>query len=244
MKSKIFYLLGIVAVVAIVFFTHYVIPRPTINEPINEVKPKTPDLEAPELEFELPLSNSNDPKEVAWNLFQKYLNFNKAKNKEGVKSVVYKIAAVCEDPKTTIDCEGRMGAAYEYGITLKKEKFVHIWEDEAQLVLSTDFWVEENDQALGRFRSIIFFVKDGEGTLKLLSFSPTKGGATTKGEASKQELDARILRWTEDNDQDGIADYNEECLSVSEGQVCNKTNPKLRDTDGDGLWDGVEALMN
>jgi hypothetical protein len=67
--------------------------------------------------------------------------------------------------------------------------------------------------------------------------------ATSKGEASEEELTQRVTRWSEDNDNDGIADYEEECLAVKEGESCNKTNTKLRDSDNDGWWDGVEVLM-
>jgi len=95
---------------------------------------------------------------------------------------------------------------------------------------------------LGRHRAIIFFVKDNE-SLKLLSFSPFKGATVSKGVASREEIDDRLIIYTEDKDEDGIADYDEECLSPKEGEVCVKTNPKIRDTDGDGLWDGVQALM-
>ena len=217
-------------------------PSATQNENIEkpEESSLTPELPQPTLPF------SNDPKDVAWNLFQKYLAYNKARDFEGVKSVVYKIAAVCANPQTRIDCEARMNAAYQYGSVLKKENFVNIWTDEKQIILTTDFWVEDSDDMdlLGRFRSIIFFVKDSSDQLKLLSFTPQQGGATGKGTASQEELNDRILRWTEDGDNDGIADYTEECLGITEGQVCNKTSPKERDTDGDGWWDGADALLN
>jgi hypothetical protein len=190
----------------------------------------------------LPLSN--DPKDVAWAVFQKYLAYNKNLDLESVKSVVYKVASVCEDPKTTIDCQSRMNSAYQFGNALKKEDFVNIWSDKNQTILSTDFHVEEDDVSIGRFRSIIFFIKDESGNFKLLSFSPFKGAAASKDTtASRKEIDDRLVTYTEDNDQDGIADYDEECLAVKEGQTCVKTNQKLRDTNGDGLWDGVEALM-
>ena len=232
-----------VAIVAAVFGVRYALTNPTGGELAGGDQSETPNLEAPDFGFNLPLSN--DPKDVAWNLFQKYLNYNKNKDKEGIKSVVYKIAVVCTDPKTTIDCESRMNSAYQYGSRLKKEDFVNVWQDEKQIILSTDFWIEDKPDLdmLGRFRAIVYFVRDDKGDLKLLSFSPSKGGATIKGEASQEELDARVIRWTEDNDIDGIDDYSEECLNTKEGQDCMKTDPRVRDTDLDGLWDGTEALM-
>lgn len=191
----------------------------------------------------LPLSNN--PKDVAWAVFSKYLAFNKEQNLAGVKSVVYKINPVCADEVASAECKARMKSAYNYGNTLKKADLVNIWSDEKQMILATDFWVEsvkELDQ-YGRFRGIIFFVKDESGDWKLLSFSPTKGGATNKGSASQAEIDARLIRYTEDEDRDGLADYEEECLNKPNDSTCVKTSPKLRDTNGNGLWDGVEALM-
>jgi len=191
----------------------------------------------------LPLSNA--PKDIAWAVFQKYLGYNKDQNLEGVRSVVYKVASVCDDPKTTIDCKARMNLAYQYGSALKKEDFKNVWSDKKQIILSTDFWTEslkELDQ-YGRFRSIIFFVKGVDDGWKLLSFSPTQGNATSKGVASQEEVDARLITYTEDKDQDGMADYIEECIPAETKDTCIPTNPRIRDTDGDGWWDGVEALM-
>lgn len=210
------------------------------NNQIDE-QPGNTGIQVPEQT--LPFSNA--PKDVAWAVFQKYLSYNKNKNIEGVRSTVYKIAPICEDPKTRIDCEARMSSAYSYGSALRKEDFTNVWNDGKQIILSTDFWLEslkDLDQ-YGRFRSIIFFVKGTDGEWKLLSFSPTKGGATNKGAAGQEEIDLRLIRYTEDNDEDGMADYEEECLNKPNDLTCVKTSPKLRDTDGDGLWDGVEALM-
>jgi len=181
---------------------------------------------------------------VAWALFQKYLDYNKVQNLDGVKTMVYKVASVCDDPKTTIDCKSRMGQAYAYGSALKKEDFTNVWSDDKQIILSTDFKINEDDEVMGRNRAIIFFVKDDSG-FKMLSFSPFKGATIGKvnTSASRQELMGRLVTYTEDNDNDGVADYDEQCLGIKEGESCTKTDPNLRDTDGDGHWDGVQALM-
>ena len=89
--------------------------NPSDNGGIVEINPQFPGQT-------LPLSN--DPKDIAWAVFQKYLNYNKDLNLEGVRSIVYKIASVCNDPKTTIDCKARMNSAYQYGSALKKENLI------------------------------------------------------------------------------------------------------------------------
>jgi len=77
----------------------------------------------------------------------------------------------------------------------------------------------------------------------MLSFSPFKGNATDKGAASREEVIARLTIYTEDKDKDGIADYIEECIPADIKATCVSTNPKLRDTNGNGFWDGTEALI-
>lgn len=183
------------------------------------------------------------PRGIAWRAFEKYLEANKAKDLETLKTLVYKVAPVCEDPETLADCKSRMNLAYEYGVALKKKSFTNVWEDQKQLILTTDFWTEENETAFGRFRSIIFFIKTESGELKLVSFSPFKGARLSKGEASIEELTDRAIRYTEDNDMDGLADYDEECLDEKTKATCTKTDIRSRDTDQDGLWDSLEALM-
>lgn len=194
------------------------------------------------IDFTLPFSKS--PKDEAWAVFQEYLSYNKVRDLEGIKRVVYKIAPVCEDPKLAIDCEARMGAAYNFGNALEKSKFVNVWSDERQTILATDFWFEEDDTVIGRFRSILFFIRDENGKLLLLSFSPVKGIINSKGEASHEELEDRLIGFTKDTDNDGVADYEEECISeTATGEICKKTNPEDRDTNANGLWDGIEALL-
>lgn len=240
--KKIITITGIIALILVLFFVFKNISWAPVNNNsetgVEKVKinPNIP-------EQTLPLSKT--PKDVAWALFQKYLAYNKARDFEGVKSVVYKIASVCADPKTRIDCEARMNLAYQYGSALKKEDFTNVWSDEKQIILSTDFWTESSkdlDQ-YGRFRSILFFIKGTNGQWKLLSFSPTAGNATNKGSASQEEVDTRLIRYTEDKDKDGMADYVEECIPAEIKDTCVLTNPKLRDTNGDGWWDGAQALM-
>ena len=246
MKNKIIISLVSIFVVALVLF--FANQGPVATEPLP-AQNKESDQILPV--SELPQSSeqtkplSNDPKDVAWNLFQKYLSYNKSLDLDAVKSVVHKVSAICNAKIPTKECKDRMTSAYSYGVKMKKQDFINVWSDQKQIILATNFWTEEGKDTddIGRFRSIIFFVRDEGGVLKLLSFSPSKGGVTNKGEASNEEILSRIARYTEDNDEDGKADYEEECLHRYNDSECKKTNPKLRDTDGDGFWDGVEDLF-
>jgi hypothetical protein len=106
----------------------------------------------------------------------------------------------------------------------------------------TVFKFEENEQMISKTRGIIYFVID-KGAIKLLSFNPSKGAVVMKSTASKEELNDRLTRYTEDKDEDGKEDYLEECLSTSQEEGCVKTDTTKRDTNGDGFWDGIEALF-
>lgn len=251
MKNKLVYILALVlAIVGVFIFASIrsnslggsVNTATSTEETTNnfgEVSPELPDININDLGTSL----SNDPKDRAWNLFQKYLNFNKNNDLEGVKSVIYRISPICEDTKTKTDCEARMQSAYSYGKVLLKSEFKNIWEDDKQLVLSTDFWTQEDEKVVARFRSTIFFVKNEDGSLKLLSFNPRMGALVNAESAPVEELRSRVKIYTDDNDLDGKSDYDEECLSKIGNEECLKTNPKLRDTDQDGWWDGVEMFF-
>lgn len=241
MAKKIIAIIGFLIVVVVIFVLSNKNTLPTLTPATSEQDEADKVEISPDLpEMTLPLSNN--PKDVAWALFQKYLRYNKNQDLEGVRSVVHRVAAVCEDLKTTVDCKARMALAYQYGSTLKKEDFKNVWDDKKQTILSTDFTTREDDSIISRSRGIIFFIKTETG-LEMLSFSPSKGVVASKGAASQEELNYRIVNYTKDEDQDGLADYDEECLAVKEGETCQKTNPKIRDTDDDGWWDGVEVLF-
>lgn len=184
----------------------------------------------------------NPAKDSAWAVFQKYLGYNKNHDLAGVKSIVYKANPVCDTTVASEECKNRMDMAYAYGSALKKENFVNIWSDNKQTILAANFKIDEDDTAIGRNRAIIFFVNEGSG-LKLLSFSPFQGEALDKASSTREALLNKLAADTLDSDQDGLSDLNEQCLSATAGPACVKTNPNLRDSNGNGFWDGVEALM-
>lgn len=237
LKKIIFIILGLAVLTTLFLWWQ---PDMTPTETVSGIKTDKKDSSLIP-DFTLPFSK--DPKDLAWRTFEEYLKANQDQDLEKLKTLVYKVAPICDDPKTILDCKARMGLAYQYGSALHKADFVNVWEDDKQLILTTNFWHEESADTFGRFRSIIFFLKSENGSLKLLSFSPFKGVGLQRGEASIEELKARAIRYTEDKDEDGVADYTEECLDAKAGVTCTKTDPRSRDSDSDGFWDGIEMLM-
>ena len=247
MNKKI--ILSLVALILAASGVYFLNQRNTapINTPQENIEqPSEPVVTKTQSSSTTPTTPANQEKEaiknMAWDLFQKYLSYNKANDLNGVKSSVYKISEVCDMATPNQECKDRMQSAYSYGSVLKKEEFKNVWYDERQIILSTDFWTENSTEmgAYGRFRAIIFFIKDESGSWKMLSFSPFKGSIATKKEfGEKAEAEAKLQ--SDDSDMDGISDYEEKCLGTK--RACIKTDPTKRDSDGDGIWDGVQALM-
>ncbi len=191
-------------------------------------------------------TNTLSIKEKSWAVLQKYVEFAKNKNIEGVKSLSYQLTDSCKNYSTEEekkDCDARMSTVAFFGGAFAKKDFVHIWSDNRQIILATDFRIEENEEAISKTRSMIYFVIDG-GVIKVLKFDPAKGSIMKKtSEITKEERDRKLLEFTTDADMDGIEDYLEKCLSISQDSSCTKTDPTKRDSDGDGFWDGIEALF-
>lgn len=185
-------------------------------------------------------------KDKSWAVLQKYVEFAKNKNIEGVKSLSYQLTDSCKNYSTEEekkDCDARMSTVAFFGGAFAKKDFVHIWSDNRQIILATDFRIEENEEAISKTRSMIYFVIDS-GVIKVLKFDPAKGSIMKKtSEITKEERDRKLLEFTTDADMDGIEDYLEKCLSISQDSSCIKTDPTKKDSDGDGFWDGIEALF-
>lgn len=245
-NKKVLVILGILVLVAVLFLfglRQSKAPSPAVSSSTPEtVQNQATTTLVADIVKDNPPAAVKSPKDAAWAVFEKYLSYSRDGNLSAVKGTVYKVAPVCDTAEPSAECLSRMKLAWQYGSALAKSDFVNVWSDSRQVILATDFKVEEEGTLMSRNRAIIFFIKDG-GVLKMLSFSPVKGVTIDKGEASKKELDDRLVTYTADEDHDGLFDYNEPCLALQEGVPCLQTDPKLQDSDSDGLWDGVEALM-
>jgi hypothetical protein len=180
-------------------------------------------------------------KDEAWSVLEQYLNFAKDKNIEGVKSLSYQISDDCKDIAKKARCEEKITSVYLIGTALHKDDFKNIWSDKKQIILTTDFFRADDEDYAGLARSAVFFVKDG-GKIKVLSFTPGRGAFTPKASSTEAEIITILNAKSKDEDQDGLQDAAETCTDL-ESSNCVKTDPTKRDTDGDGYWDGIEALF-
>ncbi len=126
--------------------------------------------------------------------------------------------------------EGECWEALKKNMVEWKEKddfvktFTMVQEDSRQIVL-----VGETQPTEDTFRqNYLFFVKDPQNQEKiyiLMSSYTAHGGIPEK---------------IQDSDNDGYGDEQETCSRSMPG--CVKTDPNLKDTDGDGWWDSIEGI--
>lgn len=179
---------------------------------------------------------STDP----WVVFNKQKEYGQAKDFPGYMSLSYNQYPACA---SKADCDMMFQFVNAIADSINKNEYVNKWEDGKQIILSTN--VKKTDTATEKSytKDYLFFVKDSNGSVKVLGNSSSglhilKAGSNSSSEAQTSELEFSVV----DTDQDGISDIKEKCEGASKyDKSCNKTDPTKRDTDGDGWWDGVEA---
>ncbi len=191
-----------------------VVTKDEANEISNSlvIKPKIE-----EVKTQIP-NSASDP----WAVIEKYNAYIKARDLAGINSLSYnQMTFSCGSEE---ECEFVFEFLEDFSSSLNKNDFVHRWEDNKQVILTTDIKTLQTTFT----KDTIIFAKDANGNLKLVhvaSFSSDNEAAMT------------------DSDKDGLTDQEEKCEEVSNYQGdCNiTTGSTMRDSDGDGWWDGVEA---
>lgn len=185
-------------------------------------------------------------KKNLWDTFALYLSKAADHDIPGVAALSFELSDTCKDEKLKKECFAKMDAVHEIGSQLKQEDFVNIWEDKKQAILSTVIRRPNTENALIAARSTIIFTKDAQGNPKLLALNPNEMWQLQKNKASTTaELETKMLSFFEDSDQDGVSDNLENCIFPDNVLpiACKKTNPKVKDSNGDGWWDGIEPLI-
>ena len=94
----------------------------------------------------------------AWTTFENYLEFAKAHNLEGMRSVSYQISPTCNDPTKQAECFALMDNVYNIASYFKLSDFRHIQADERQIIMYTD----------GPGVATLYFTRDEAHVLKVL----------------------------------------------------------------------------
>ncbi len=127
-------------------------------------------------------------------------------------------------------CWGLVDALYGSASQLKEGDFANVWADDKQLILSTEPVLMPKAGAVDASRSYLYFVYDPQGRILFLQMAIKTWNGTTEDDVRQMMVDS---------DQDGLTDSDETCLHQP-ADLCTKTDPMKRDTDGDGYWDSVE----
>ncbi|MEK9171753.1 MAG: hypothetical protein AAB782_00755 [Patescibacteria group bacterium] len=104
------------------------------------------------------LSTTDRDMREAWTTFENYLEFARAHNLSGIRSLSHQISATCNDPSREKECFALMDSVYAFASQFKLGDFKHIQSDERQVIMFTD----------GPTVAILYFTKDERGSLKVL----------------------------------------------------------------------------
>ncbi len=151
----------------------------------------------------------------------------------------------CGDTKEAQDaCVAEWDWRYSTLSKINTDEYVNRFEDDKQIILTTNPRKNDSDDSKGYTKGIMFFTKDDAGKVKMLAASPNGGwGQSRKNTPLTEEQIEEVLQGLMlDTDSDGLTDQQEQCQGASVFiSTCKQTDPAKRDTDGNGWWDGVEA---
>lgn len=161
-----------------------------------------------------------------WLIVEKYKQHLSDHNLEGINSVMYQKYSTCE----VENCNEFFDYAFQFMTKYPESDFSSHSIDDKQAILSTQ--VERKDDLYGKVE--ILFIKV-DNTYKLLLINPKVFDYSF----GIEEINKALI----DSDGDGLTDREDGCEGCTlPGQ--NATSPSNRDSDGDGIWDGIEFYKN
>lgn len=119
------------------------------------------------LNLSLPGINEPSVAENAFAVFSQYRAFARDLNIEGIKSLSHQISPACSDPARIKECENLMASVYYFTQDFKEEDFKHVYFDDRQIVMFTDFLPNEESPDAEPIRYVLFFTRSS-GSPKLL----------------------------------------------------------------------------
>jgi hypothetical protein len=176
-------------------------PEPTgINFP--SFSPSLPIIELPGI------GNSAIGQE-AFSVFRRYIGFAGERNIAGLSSLSYSLSPACRsaleggDQEQIDECNRLMDSVYFFAEGFKEEDFKHVYYDDRQVVMLTDFFLPKGAPAEADSSSAsLFFIRTDEG-LKLLGIQFCSRKATATGHCVETDPAKR------DKNQNGWWDHIE-----------------------------------
>lgn len=131
-------------------------------------------LALPSFEFampalKLPGASSAAVGAEAFDTFKRYIAFAGQRNIEGVKSLSHQVSGACSDPDRLPECEGLMDSVYYFGQVFKEDDFKHVFYDDRQIVMLTDFIkLDHPDFGDSPVKLALFFTRLEDGSPRVL----------------------------------------------------------------------------
>jgi hypothetical protein len=178
------------------------------------------------------------------NLWTVFDSLNEAlKNKD---VAAFNAVSYVQVPASQVEQFSQMASfLYAQDQKINKADFINKWQDDKQAIYFTNPIKADDSTSYSYTQAQISFVKDS-GVWKVLMVSPSiswgvaKSGTSETASQVEKTLQAMII----DTDKDGLTDEDETCSGGSKyDSRCVKTDPNKRDTNGNGLWDGIEHDM-
>lgn len=184
----------------------------------------------------------------AWQIFQEYLAAAKAHNIAALVPLSYKLSPICASVSTRSDCYAVMDRVVKAGSTFKEGDFKNVSYDNRQIIISTDWHLEENEVQIGYGREVIYFVRDASGNAHVLFFTQPEEVVYSfiDPKETHAALVARLKERIVDSDGDYLEDEYETCSyqgAASSTPPCVQTDPHKMDTNGNGWWDSIEQYL-
>ncbi len=196
----------------------------------------------------LPRPNNESSIEVraaAWATFDAYRNVLEVGDVSLLEPLSYRLSPTCSNEEMVEECKLRMQAVYDLVKDFNRDQFSEVWYDEKQILLFTPPQRNETEEVVSYERSYIYFTRDLNGNPRILAIDPKQVWSFTRAEKemSDEDIEREIEVITIDIDQDGIPDIYEVCAEGADPTLCMPTDPEVRDTNGDGWWDGFQQYI-
>lgn len=185
---------------------------------------------------------------AAWQTFEQYLSAAKTHNLSLLKRYTYKLSTICANRSSQTQCFAIMDRVAQIGLTFKESDFKNVIYDNRQIILSTDWRLEESNIQIGYGRSVIYFTRDTSGAPHVLFFTQPEEIIYSFIDPTQThaQLVARLNERIKDSDGDMLEDEYETCSyegAASSTPPCVQTDPHKMDTNGDGWWDSTEQYL-
>jgi hypothetical protein len=194
----------------------------------------------------LSMREPSSSRDEAWSVFADYIERANQHDINGLSMFAHKLSNVCLDPNSMVECYQRMDQVYQSAKDFRLEDFTIYWESGRQIIMMTDWQTEENEAFKILYRGAIYFTRDIAGKPRVLYITqPYEIIAVTKLNRTDSETTTLLEDMSKDSDMDAIADQVETCDYVGvDLNKCKQTDPHKRDTDADGWWDSIDALLS